>query len=88
MDKVRYDKATQKWFNENPDAETTVCECEYCGLFYKPSLGHNCAKAPKFMPGGDADWDKYCRPIENLTEEELNHLEEQIKEINARGNRS
>lgn len=79
-----YDKITQKWFSENSNAETTVCECEYCGLFYKPSLGHNCSKASKIMFGGDADWDKYYLPIEDLFEEELNQLEEQIKEIKLR----
>lgn len=39
---ARYDKATTDWFIKNPDAETTVMECSYCGLFYKPSLGHRC----------------------------------------------
>lgn len=37
-----YDNKTQKWFKQNPSAETTVMKCNCCGLFYKPSLGHQC----------------------------------------------
>lgn len=45
--KPHYDIATTKWFQNNPDAETTVMQCEHCGLFYKPSLGHVCKKHTK-----------------------------------------
>lgn len=38
------DKATEKWFKERPGIETTVMQCDKCGLFYKPSLGHNCGQ--------------------------------------------
>lgn len=37
-----YDKATKAWFNGHICQQTTVCKCEKCGLFYKPSLGHKC----------------------------------------------
>lgn len=39
---VHFDKATEKWFREHPFNETTVMQCDKCGLFYKPSLGHIC----------------------------------------------
>lgn len=41
---MTYDAETQKWFREigHWNAETTVCKCEKCGLFYKPQLGHKC----------------------------------------------
>lgn len=42
---MKYDDETQKWFNRHPFNQTTVCKCEKCGLFYKPSLGHKCKKA-------------------------------------------
>ena len=45
-EKVKYDRATKAWFDSKPfSAETTVCRCERCGLFYKPSLGHKCKKS-------------------------------------------
>ena len=37
-----YDKSTSEWFRKNKEREITVCRCERCGLFYKPSLGHEC----------------------------------------------
>lgn len=37
-----FDKATEEWFLKNPFAETTVMQCDKCGLCYKPSLGHEC----------------------------------------------
>jgi hypothetical protein len=37
-----YDKATEKWFREHIGYETTVMQCEECGLWYKPILGHKC----------------------------------------------
>ena len=40
--KVKYDRATKKWFSSHAGQQTTVCKCEKCGLFYKPSLWHNC----------------------------------------------
>ena len=39
---MKYDKPTQLWFNSHFGAQTTVCKCDKCGLFYKPSLGHKC----------------------------------------------
>ena len=39
---AHFDKATEKWFREHPHNETTVMQCDKCGLFYKPSLEHNC----------------------------------------------
>lgn len=39
---VKYDKKTREWFYKHAGCETTVCKCEKCGLFYKPSLGHKC----------------------------------------------
>lgn len=44
MSKILYDNATKKWFGNHIGRETTVCRCEKCGLFYKPSLGHKCKK--------------------------------------------
>lgn len=41
-DSVKYDKSTSKWFESHIGAQTTVCQCDKCGLFYKPSLGHKC----------------------------------------------
>ena len=43
--KVKYDKETSKWFSSHIGYQTTVCKCEKCNLFYKPSLGHKCRKA-------------------------------------------
>lgn len=37
-----YDRATKAWFSSHICQQTTVCRCEKCGLFYKPSLGHKC----------------------------------------------
>lgn len=45
--KVKYDAATTRWFKKHPDAQTTVIQCEQCGLYYKPNLGHVCKKAKK-----------------------------------------
>lgn len=39
---VKYDRATKAWFNSHIGQQTTVCKCEKCGLFFKPSLGHKC----------------------------------------------
>lgn len=44
---MAFDKATKEWFEKHPDAETTIMECDKCGLSYKPSLGHKCKYAPK-----------------------------------------
>ena len=43
-DMIVCDKATNDWFKYNPDARTTVTQCTKCGLWYKPSLGHNCLR--------------------------------------------
>ena len=46
---IKYDSATQKWFDNLPivdrfTIQTTVMQCEKCGLYYKPSLDHTCKK--------------------------------------------
>ena len=38
--RAEFDADTQAWFDKNPDAQTTVMQCERCGLYYKPTLGH------------------------------------------------
>lgn len=45
--KIRFDKATAKWFSQNPNADTTVERCNRCCLFFKPDLGHDCDNSPK-----------------------------------------
>lgn len=40
--KVKYDRQTKAWFWSHKNQQTTVCMCDKCGLFYKPSLGHKC----------------------------------------------
>lgn len=40
--RIRFDKKTKEWFRHNIMAETTVVQCEKCGLYYKPILGHGC----------------------------------------------
>ena len=42
MADVKFDKTTRKWFHEHLEEQTTMCKCEKCGLYYKPSLGHKC----------------------------------------------
>ena len=42
----QFDTETRKWFVRHIGAETTVQQCEKCGLWYKPILGHKC-KAKK-----------------------------------------
>ena len=39
---MKYDKRTQWWFANHILETTTVEQCKKCGLFYKPSLGHEC----------------------------------------------
>lgn len=39
---VKFDKATEKWFREHPLIQSTITQCDKCGLFFKPSLGHTC----------------------------------------------
>lgn len=41
---VTFDAETQKWFENHWGAQTTVCQCPRCWLYYKPSLGHKCKK--------------------------------------------
>ena len=41
-EKVMFDEATKRWFEEHPGAQTTVCRCERCLLYYKEALGHRC----------------------------------------------
>ena len=38
--KIKYDKATKKWFGSHLGQQTTVLQCDKCGLFYKPIFGH------------------------------------------------
>ena len=45
--KATFDAETKKWFKDHPHAQTTVCQCSACGLYYKPSLGHKCKKEGK-----------------------------------------
>ena len=42
--KVDFDSETKKWFETHPTYRTTVSRCNKCGLYFKPSLGHVCAK--------------------------------------------
>lgn len=42
--KIKYDKETSKWFEKHIGCQTTVSQCNQCGLFYKPSLGHKFRK--------------------------------------------
>ena len=39
---IKYDEPTKKWFRKHIGQQTTVCKCDKCNLFYKPSLGHKC----------------------------------------------
>lgn len=43
--KVNYDENTKKYLDNHIGQQTTVCMCNKCGLFYKPSLGHKCNDA-------------------------------------------
>lgn len=42
-ERVRFDPETEKWFEKNRGAQTTVMKCERCGLYFKPILGHKAA---------------------------------------------
>jgi hypothetical protein len=49
---INLDSNTRKWFDRIPLPErlaiqTTVTQCDDCGLYYKPSLGHRCKKSGK-----------------------------------------
>ena len=39
---AEYDYTTSKWFAMHPLAQSTVCQCKKCGLYFKPILGHKC----------------------------------------------
>lgn len=41
-ERVQFDAATRKWVKAHPFAQTTVMQCEKCGLYFKPILGHKC----------------------------------------------
>ena len=41
-EKIVCDKATDEWFKKHPGLRTTVARCDKCGLYFKPSLGHEC----------------------------------------------
>ena len=43
--KVKVDNRTKKWCREHIGYQTTMVQCEKCGLYYKPSLGHKCKEA-------------------------------------------
>lgn len=45
--RVKYDAATKKWFRKNMDKQTTVIQCERCGLFYRSLLDHRCKDSNK-----------------------------------------
>lgn len=49
--RLKYDRATKARFNSHIGQQTTVCKCEKCELFFKPSLGHEC-KAEQLKAGG------------------------------------
>ena len=36
------DSRLQAWFDEHPGIQLTVMKCEKCGLYFEPSLGHDC----------------------------------------------
>lgn len=38
---AKFDKRTKAWMRKHVCQQTTVCKCNLCGLFYKPSLGHD-----------------------------------------------
>lgn len=61
-DGYKFDSATEKWFKSHPSGAiygTTICQCEHCGLMYKPSLGHSC-KIMKTYRFKDEDGMHYC----------------------------
>lgn len=39
---VKFDKKTNEWFKGHPGVASTVCVCNKCECFFKPSLGHMC----------------------------------------------
>ena len=45
--RVRLDSETEKWSKAHPDHVFTTRQCNACGLFYKPSLGHQCVSIRK-----------------------------------------
>lgn len=53
MPKNQFDRATKAWFNSHIGQQTTVCQCDKCGLFYKPSLGHKCKVMESDCNGND-----------------------------------
>lgn len=56
---VKYDKGTSKWFSKNIGCQTTVCRCDKCNMFYKPSLGHKCRK--KVVESERMTKGEYCK---------------------------
>ncbi len=44
LEKILFDKATIDWFRKHTGHRTTVVQCEECGLYFKPSLGHRCKR--------------------------------------------
>lgn len=39
---IEMDEIIQKFFNRARDTQTTAVKCEYCGMLYEPSKGHEC----------------------------------------------
>lgn len=50
--KAQFDGPTRRWLSAHPLQETTVARCKVCGLFYKPTLGHNCSGRNRTAPDG------------------------------------
>lgn len=42
--RVSYDTETKNWMDHHIGHQTTVTQCDKCGLYYKTSLGHKCRK--------------------------------------------
>lgn len=40
-DRIECDERTNEWIKQHP-WPTTVTQCEKCGLWYKPDIGHEC----------------------------------------------
>lgn len=38
------DPNTAAWIDQHVGESTTLFKCKRCGIYYKPSLGHNCKK--------------------------------------------
>jgi hypothetical protein len=45
---IKLDKAAAEWFRENPEKQVTLCSCNKCKLYYKPTEGHKCQEINNF----------------------------------------